>query len=216
MKRKISIGILLLSLSFLFIVSILEQELSVEFMKLVIETTGLILWVIIPSVIGIGSLLVVGLRKEKFTLMVQVITSLLLISNMTFLFLLNLHLSIGFEVLFIALSVWGSLFWFIVALLTKLLYSYFFTKNIKEVIEYMLKAKIVKSFLLSATVTFVLLQLFLMGSAIEAYKAVKVSKIKEKAEYSLFYFYRPLISEIRLSDGKRWAYSRVKFVDNGR
>ena len=193
---------LFLTLSFLFILSILNQEFSLEFMKLTIETTVVILWMIIPTITSILSFSIVVFFKKKFTFLVYVMTTLLLISNITFLIFLNIF-QMGIQVIFIAPAVWGATFLFVVIIL-------------QEPRVYLVKVKILKSILVSATVTFILLQIYLLGNSIEVYKAVKVLNTQEKAGYSLFYFYRPLVSEIRLSNGKRWSYSRVKFVEDGR
>ena len=61
--------------------------------------------------------------------------------------------------------------------------------------------------------TFLLFQIYLFGNAISVYKAVEVLNTEEKQEYSLFSFYRPFVYEIRLEDGRRWSYGRVKFVN---
>ncbi len=209
------LGILFLILSFLVALSVLEQSLSAKFMKFISESTSILLWVIIPFIVSILSLLIVGLYEKKLTLLVSIIVTLLLISNMTFLVCLSFA-QMGFGIILIVLFVWGSVILFVIALLVKLTYSYFFMKNIKEVIGDILKVKILKLFLLSGIITFMLLQLYLMGSAIEAYKAVKVLNIKESKEQSLLSFYKPYIYEIRLSNGMRWSYVRVKFVNNGR
>ncbi|CAA6804130.1 MAG: Unknown protein [uncultured Sulfurovum sp.] len=214
MKKYISLGALFLSLSFFLLVSSLELGLSVEFMKLVLDGASIILWMILPIVITLTSFLIIGFPNEKLTFLVYVGMTLLFISNMTFLLWLNVA-TVDFGVIFIILFVWGSTFWFVVTLLIKLLYAYIFKKGFKEFIGYMVRVKIFQAFFLSVTVTFILLQLFLMGSSILAYKSVKVLDIKENKTYSLFYFYRPFISEIRLDNGMRWSYSRVKFVNDG-
>ncbi|CAA6807998.1 MAG: Unknown protein [uncultured Sulfurovum sp.] len=209
---KIVVGILFFTLSFLFFLSVLGQSLSAELMGLVISSTVILLWGVIPTVVAILSLLMVGYSNDKFIHLLYVMITLLLISNMTFLLFINIA-EMGFGIIFLVLFVWGSTFWFVVVLFVKLLDSYFFEKNIKEIIESILKVKIIKSILLSATVTFLLFQIYLLGNAISVYKAVKVLNIEEKKEYSLFYFYRPFVYEIRLADGRRWSYGRVKFVN---
>ena len=214
LKTKIVMGIIFLSLIFLLMLSILEQSLSVALLKLVIENVATGLWIIIPVVVMILTVLIIGCFKDKFIHLVYVTITLLFISNMTFL-LYFYNATPGLGIIFIVLSVWGSTLWFIVGVLIKLLHSYFFKKDIKEVITCLLKVKIIKSILLSVTFTFVLLQLFLMGSSIVAYKTVKVLNLKENIEYSVFSFYRPFNYEIRLSNGMRWSYGRVKFVHDG-
>ena len=214
LKTKIIMGIIFLSLIFLLMLSILEQSLSVALLKLVIENVATGLWIIIPVVVMILTVLIMGFFKDKFIHLVYVTITLLFISNITFLLYIN-NATTGFGIIVIVLSVWGSTLWFIVGVLIKLLYSYFFKKDIKEVIASLLKVKIIKSILLSVTFTFVLLQLYLMGSSIVAYKTVKVLNLKENIEYSVFSFYRPFNHEIRLSNGMRWSYGRVKFVYDG-
>jgi len=214
LKTKIIMGIIFLSLIFLLMLSILEQSLSVALLKLVIENVATGLWIIIPVVVMILTVLIMGFFKDKFIHLVYTTITLLFISNITFLLYLN-NATTGFGIIFIALSVWGSTLWFLVGVLIKLLYSYFFKKDIKEVIASLLKVKIIKSILLSVTFTFILLQLFLMGSSIVAYKTVKVLNLKENIEYSVFSFYRPFNYEIRLSNRMRWSYGRVKFVHDG-
>ena len=214
LKTKIVMGIIFLSLIFLFMLSILEQSLSVALLNLVTESVAVGLWIIIPVVMMILTLLIMGSVKDKFIHLVYVTITLLFISNITFLLYIN-NATTGFGIIVIVLSVWGSTLWFIVGVLIKLLYSYFFKKDIKEVIALLLKVKIIKSILLSVTFTFVLFQLYLMGSSIVAYKTVKVLNLKENIEYSVFSFYRPFNHEIRLSNGMRWSYGRVKFVHDG-
>ena len=216
LKTKIVMGIIFLSLIFLFMLSILEQSLSVALLKLVIENVATGLWIIIPVVVMILTVLIMGFFKDKFIHLVYVTITLLFISNITLLLYFN-NTTTGFGIIaiVIVLSVWGSTLWFIVGVLIKLLYSYFFKKDIKEVIASLLKVKIIKSILLSVTFTFVLWQLFLMGSSIVAYKTVKVLNLKENIEYSVFSFYRPFNHEIRLRNGMRWSYGRVKFVHDG-
>lgn len=212
-KIKILLAILFFSLSFLFLLSILNQSLSVDFMNLLVEATAVLLWVIIPIIFTILSLLV-GWYKEKFTFLIETIITLVLISNMTFIVYLNCAQT-DLGVIFIALSVWGSTILFVLPCLIGLLYTYFFQKSIKELMGDRINIKIIKSFFLSATVTFLLLQLFLMGSSMVAYKVVEASNIKEKSDYTLFSFYKPFVYEIRLKDGQRWSYGRFKFVNNG-
>jgi len=214
LKVKIALGLLLLALSVLFVLSILNQELSSEFMRLIIEGNAILIWVIIPSIIAIISLSILVTSKEKFTLLMDITITLLLISNITFLLFLNLAQT-DFGIIFIMFSVWGSSLSVVITLSFKLLYSAIFTKNCKEVVKYLLKVRVVKSILLSVTITVVLFQLYLVANAIEVYKAVKVQDVSEKNNYSLLSFYRPYVYEIR-SGGKRWSYGRVKFVDNGR
>jgi len=213
-KRKIILGLSLLTLSVLFILSILNQELSSEFMRLLIEGNAILIWVIIPSIISIISLSILVASKENLTRLMDITITLLLISNITFLLFLNLAQT-DFGIIFIIFFVWGSAFSVLIILIVKLLYAAIFAKNFKEVVGYLLKVRIVKSILLSVTVTFVLFQLYLVANAIEVYKAVKVQDVAEKNNYSLFSFYRPYVYEIR-SGGRRWSYGRVKFVDNGR
>jgi len=213
-KRKIILGLSLLTLSVLFILSILNQELSSEFMRWIIGGNVTLLWAIIPNIITILSLVILFASKEKFTRFMEITITLLFISNITFLLFLNLA-QLDFGIIFIIFSVWGSALSVLITLSFKLLYSAIFTKNFKEVVKYLLKVRVVKSILLSVTITFVLFQLYLVANAIEVYKAVKVQDVSEKNNYSLFSFYRPYVYEIR-SGGKRWSYGRVKFVDNGR
>ena len=216
MKLKISpkniiLGVLFLTFSFLFILAILEQSLSVEFFKSIIEGMVALLWVIIPIITTVASLLVVGFSKESLNSLLYFIVTLLLISNMFLLFVLTVQ-EMGLGILFIGFTVWGSTLLFIIALLVKLLSAYFVQKNFKELLGHISKIKIFKSFFLSVGVIFLLFQIFIVGSAISAYKAVKVLDTTKKKEYSLWYFYRPLSLEIRLDNGLRWSYGRVKFV----
>jgi len=215
LKVKIALGLLLLALSVLFILSILNQELSSEFMRWIIEGNAILIWVIIPSIIAILSLVILFSSKEDFTCFMDITIMLLLISNITFLLFLNLAQT-DFGIIFIIFFVWGSALLVVITLIIKLLYATFFAKNFKEVVGYLLKVRIVKSILLSVTVTVVLFQLYLVANAIAVYKAVKFQDVSEKNNYALFSFYRPYVYEITLSDGSRWSYGRVKFVDNGR
>jgi len=211
-KRKIILGLSLLTLSVLLILSILNQELSSEFMRWIIEDNAILIWVIIPSIIAILSLVILFSSKEDFTRFMDITIMLLLISNITFSLFLNLAQT-DFGIIFIAFFVWGSALSVVITLSFKLLYSAIFTKNCKEVVKYLLKVRIVKSILLSVTVTFVLFQLYLVANAIEVYKAVKVQNVPEKNNYALLSFYRPYVYEIRLSDRSRWSYGQVKFVN---
>jgi len=214
LKVKIALGLSFLTLSVLFLLTILNQELSSEFMRWIIGGNATLLWTIIPNIITILSLVILFTSKEKFTRFMEITITLLLISNITFLLFLNLAQT-NFGIIFIMFSVWGISLSVVIILSFKLLYSAIFTKNCKEVVGYLLKVRVVKSILLSVTITVVLFQLYLVANAIEVYKAVKVQDVSEKNNYSLFSFYRPYVYEIR-SGGKRWSYGRVKFVDNGR
>ena len=213
-KKNIALGILCLTFSFLFILAILEQSLSVEFFKLVMEGMLILLWVIIPIVITVASLLVLVFSKESLTSLLYFIVTLLLISNMFLLFVLTVQ-EIGLGILVIGFTVWGSTLFFIITLLVKLLSAYFVQKNFKELLAHISKIKIFKSFFLSVSVIFLLFEIFIVGSAISAYKAVKVLDTTENKEYSILYFYRPLSLEIRLDNGLRWSYGRVRFVEKG-
>jgi len=218
LKVKIALGLLLLALSSLFLLAVLEPSSSVKLMQWLMNNMIGILWIIIPSIIALLSLVILFSSKEDFIRLMDTTITLLLISNITFLLFFNLApmgFGIAFVILFFLFSIWGSALSLVVALIIKLLYAAIFAKNFKEVVGYLLKVRIVKSILLSVTVTFVLFQLYLVANAIEVYKAVKVQDVAEKNNYSLFSFYRPYVYEIR-SSGKRWSYGRVKFVDNGR
>ena len=212
LKVKIALGLLLLALSVLFILSILNQELSSEFMRWIINGNAILLWAIIPTIIAILFLVILFSSKEKLTRFMDITITLLLISNITFLLFLNLA-QLGFGIIFIAFFVWGSVFSVLIILIIKLLYAAIFAKNFKEVVGYLLKVRIVKPILLSVTVTVVLFQLYLVANAIEVYKAVKVQDVPEKNNYALFSFYRPYVYKITLSDGSRWSYNRVVFVN---
>jgi len=211
LKVKIALGLSFLTLSVLFLLTILNQELSSEFMRWIIGGNATLLWTIIPNIITILSLVILFTSKEKFTRFMEITITLLLISNITFLLFLNLAQT-NFGIIFIMFSVWGISLSVVIILSFKLLYSAIFTKNCKEVVGYLLKVRVVKSILLSVTITVVLFQLYLVANAIEVYKAVKVQDVAEKNNYALFSFYRPYVYEIR-SGGKRWSYGRVKFVD---
>jgi len=215
LKVKIALGLLLLALSFLSLLAVLEPSLSVELIRIVRASISLLLWVIVPMVVTILSLMLLGAYNEKFRLLVYVSSTLLFISNITFLLFLNLS-NVGFEIIIIVLCVWGASFLFIVALIMKLLYAYFINKNIKEILEDIFQLNLIKSLLLSILVTFLLFHIYLLGNAITVYKTVQGLNVEEKEVSSLFSFYKPSIYEIRLSDGRRWSYGSLKFVDNGR
>jgi len=215
LKVKIALGLLILALSFLSLLAILEQSLSVELMKIVRASISLLLWVVIPMVVTILSLILLGAYKEKFRLLVYVSSTLLFISNITFLLFLNLS-NVGFGIFIIVLCVWGASFLFIVTLIIKLIYAYFININIKEILEDIFQLNLIKSLLLSILVTFLLFHIYLLGNAITVYKTVQELNVEEKEVSSVFSFYKPSIYEIRLSDGRRWSYGSLKFVDNGR
>ena len=210
-KKNIALGILYLTFSFLFILAILEQSLSVEFFKLVIEGMVVLVWIIIPIITLIVPLLLLDISKKSFNFLFYFILKLLFVSNITFLLYLNIG-QVDLGVMLIALFVWGSIASFIVALLIALLGAYFVKKNLKELMSNIFTVKIFKSLLWSVGVTFLLVQIYLMGTAIVAYKTMKLT---ENKKYSLLYFYRPLNLEIRLDNGLRWSYGRVKFVGDG-
>jgi len=215
LKVKIALGLLILALSFLSLLAVLEQSLSVELMKIVRASISLLLWVVIPMVVTIISLILLGAYKEKFRLLVYVSSTLLFISNITFLLFLNLS-NVGFGIIIIVLCVWGASFLFIVTLIIKLIYAYFINVNIKEILEDIFQLNLIKSLLLSILVTFLLFHIYLLGNAITVYKTLQELNVEEKEVSSLFSFYKPSIYEIRLSDGRRWSYGSLKFVDNGR
>jgi len=215
LEVKIALGLLILALSFLSLLAVLEQSLSVELMKIVRASISLLLWVVIPMVVTIISLILLGAYKEKFRLLVYVSSTLLFISNITFLLFLNLS-NVGFGIIIIVLCVWGASFLFIVTLIIKLIYAYFININIKEILEDIFQLNLIKSLLLSILVTFLLFHIYLLGNAITVYKTLQELNVEEKEVSSLFSFYKPSIYEIRLSDGRRWSYGSLKFVDNGR
>ncbi|CAA6806167.1 MAG: Unknown protein [uncultured Sulfurovum sp.] len=93
------VSILFFTLSFLFLLSVLDQVLSVELMELVISSTVILLWGIIPAVVTILSLLMVGYSNDKFIHLLYVMITLLLISNMTFLLFINIA-EMGFGIIF--------------------------------------------------------------------------------------------------------------------
>lgn len=212
--RKVLGGVSLLYLSFFVLVILLEQPLSVELMDNVIGIALIILWVIMPVISAVLSFSMFVTDKH-FTSLIYIIVTLGLISTTTLLIYLNLATT-DFGIIFVVLMVFGSPILFGALLLLKLLYAYIFKKNFKYIVKSLFNIQVLKALPLSAMVTVLLWQSFLIISAIEAHKAVEALNVKEANESSLFSFYRPFAEEIRLSNGMRWSYGRGKFVENGK
>ena len=210
---KFFISVIFCSFCFLIGLYFTDFPASTEFFILTLEGFFFILWVLVPLLAVVSSIVVFIDSEKRILLYVKSIGSVLLMSNMTLYFIVHVNPDFGFGIVFVAFNVWGSTILFLLVLLIRTLVNYFFKQDGKILFYFNEeKIKVLKAFVATTILFFILLQVFFMASAIVAYKATKELDLKIKSQYSVYYFYRPTVREIRLSNGMRWSYSRVKFM----
>ena len=171
----------------------------------------------IPILISVGSTSLYFIKnKEKFYLLFTIFVNLQFFSSIALLFVMAKHdgddrFGYVFEFLFVS----GSFFSLIGTLILKLWLNSLRLKHHDTLFQYLLyvKSKIVFSLFKTLLLFVMLLQIFLLMSAFQAYTQAKNMHMSE--DRNIFSFYKPFLTEIHLKNNLRWSYSRNKYVKLG-